>query len=50
MEAIDPMILPASKPQAKFSSNTVEKYTSMDMDEVEDTQPRLSMLLISLLT
>ncbi len=29
---------------------TVQKYTSMDLDEVENTQSRLSSLLISLLS
>jgi hypothetical protein len=48
MEGMDPILLP-QKAQAKFIK-TVEKYTGMDMDEVENTQSRLSMLLISLLS
>ena len=48
MEGMDTALLPV-KVQSKFI-RTVEKYTSMDMDEVEDTQSRLSMLLISLLS
>jgi hypothetical protein len=48
MEVIRPILLPP-KTRAKFIK-TVGKYTSMDMDEVDDTQSRLSMLLISLLS
>jgi hypothetical protein len=48
MEAIDPILL-APKTRAKFIK-TAKKYTSMDMDEVEDTQSLLNMLLISFLT
>jgi hypothetical protein len=48
MEGMDSLLLP-TKVQAKFI-RTVEKYTGIDLDEVDNTQSRLSMLLITLLS
>jgi hypothetical protein len=48
MEGMETTLLPA-KVQSKFV-RAVEKMTSMDMDEVEEIQSRLSTLLISLLS
>ena len=48
MEGMDSLLFPA-KIQQKFM-RTVEKYTSMDMEEVDQTQARLSTLLISVLS
>lgn len=48
MEGMDPMLL-TPKVQGKFV-RTVEKYTSMDLEEVEQAQSRLSTLLLSLLS
>ena len=47
MEGMDPTLLPY-KIQNKLMK-TVAKYTSIDMDAVEDTQYRLSMLMIGIL-
>lgn len=48
MEGMDPILL-TPKVQAKFI-RTVEKYTSMDLDEVEQTQARMSSLMLNLLS
>lgn len=48
MEGMDPMLLPP-KVQAKLI-RSVEKYTSMDLEEMERTQARLSTLLLNLLS
>lgn len=48
MEGMDETLLPY-KAQSKFI-RLVERYTDMDLDEVEKTQSRLSMLLISILS
>lgn len=48
MEGMDPMLL-TPRVQQKLV-RAVEKYTSMDMEEMERTQARLSTLLLSLLS
>lgn len=48
MEGMDPILL-TPKVQAKFI-RTVEKYTSMDLDEVNQTQSRISNLMMNLLS
>lgn len=48
MEGMDPILL-TPKVQAKLT-RTVEKYTSMDLDEVNRTQARISNLMLNLLS
>eukprot|EP00934_Nitzschia_sp_Nitz4_P006681 Nitzschia sp. Nitz4//scaffold14_size191712//50978//51916//NITZ4_001708-RA/size191712-processed-gene-0.304-mRNA-1//-1//CDS//3329536882//6671//frame0 len=48
MEGMDPMLL-TPKAQAKFI-RTVEKYTGIEMDDVEKAQARLSQLVLHLLS
>ena len=48
MEGMDPILL-TPKVQAKFI-RMVEKYTSMDLDEVEQAQSRMSTLMLNLLS
>lgn len=48
MEGMDPILL-TPKVQAKFV-RTVEKYTSMDVEEVEQCQSRMSTLMLNLLS